>query len=96
LGVAVGAISRGAADSCAPAYVQVAHHRRSRPASTIQRLLWRAVCYDRLWPVCDRRVGDRRPVADLYLSLLGDLRRIVHLDPEIPDGALKVGISEEK
>jgi hypothetical protein len=40
--------------------------------------------------------GGRWPVADLYLSLLGDLRRIVHLDPEIPDGALKVGISEEK
>ena len=32
----------------------------------------------------------------LNLSLLGDLQRIVHFDSEIPDGALKFAMTEEK
>jgi len=49
------------------------------------------------WPVSDRRVSRSRPAqTGLNLSLLGDLQRIVHFDSEIPDGALKFAMTEEK
>jgi hypothetical protein len=35
-------------------------------------------------------------VANLHLRLLGDLKSIVDLDPEIPDGAFKFGVAEKK
>lgn len=35
-------------------------------------------------------------LAELHLSLLGDLQRIVDLDSEVSDGALKFAVAEEK
>ena len=45
---------------------------------------------DRSRPVSDRRVWRSRPArAGLHLSLLRDLERVVDLDPEVSDGALR-------
>jgi hypothetical protein len=35
-------------------------------------------------------------LAGLHLGLLGDLQRIVDLDSEVSDGALKFAVAEEK
>jgi hypothetical protein len=32
----------------------------------------------------------------LHLSLLGDLQRVVNLDAEVPNGALELGVAQEK
>ena len=35
-------------------------------------------------------------MADLNLGLLGDLKSVVDIDPEIGDGAFKFGMAEKK
>ena len=49
------------------------------------------------WPVSDRRVSrSLTGPGGTKLRLLGDLQRIVRFDSEIPDGALKFAMTEEK
>ena len=50
----------------------------------------------RFWPVSDRRVSAvATSPAGLHLGLLGDLQRVVDLDPEVSDGAFKLGVPEQ-
>jgi hypothetical protein len=52
------------------------------------------------WPFVAGQRPSSPAVADqlarLHLGLLGDLQRIVKLDPEIPDGAFEFGMAEEE
>lgn len=52
---------------------------------------------DRKWPVSDfahlaPTVICPRP---LHVRLLGDLQRVVDLDPEVADGAFELGVAEQ-
>lgn len=40
------------------------------------------------------RAAAGRPRASLDLGLLGHLQRVVNFDPEVPDGALELGMSK--
>ena len=51
----------------------------------------------RCWPDHDRRIWrSQSSGVRLHLSLLGDLQRVIDLDPEVPDRALKFAVAEEE
>jgi hypothetical protein len=49
---------------------------------------------DGFWPVCDRRSG-RRSYCSLYVRLLSNLQRVIDLDSEVSNRALKLRMAEQ-